>query len=472
MLKEARALYESNRQKAEFANAYSEAEYYFNKSSYEQALLAVRKALDIENDPKAIEMYDRIQAAQKEKAYKQAEQERILTEVDQLCESLNFDEAMEVLESAREDLPVFVESKIGVVQRNQELYYQFVSAKNSFQDRIWSDAAALFNEFLQKKPPYDFQVFYALRKEAEESLKLAEKESSIQGAGTEKRKKLQAEKSLKKVDVLIRMGQHAEARDECLAALKLFPNNEAVLKKLEEIEKSLAPKMTTDEIEKVAKMPDGIPSETVQVPIPAGGRVPVIPPAPTPPPPPAPRIERKAAPAPAPEPVPVQQPSSQGRAAPAPQQARPYEAAEPKSFPVAMVLGIVGVLLVAAFLVIFFWPRGPQTTTSTTGPSTTNPGTQPGGTTSTPPPVLPPVAVSIDALPWATIRISGGDLKNTITEITPAIVTLPPGRYTVEFENPDLPKFTETLDVNENNRRFSFSFQQFDAGKIADSVFK
>jgi serine/threonine protein kinase len=469
MLKEARALYESNRQKAEFANAYSEAEYYFNKSSYEQALVAVRKALEIENDPKAVEMYDRIQAAQKEKAYKQSEQERILAEVDQLCESLNFDGAMEVLESAREDLPVFVESKIGVVQRNQELYYQFVGAKNSFQDRIWSDAATRFTEFLKKKPPYDFQVFYALRKEAEESLKLAEKESSIQGAGTEKRKKLQAEKSLKKVDVLIRMGQHAEAREECLQALKLYPNDEAVLKKLEEIEKMMAPpKMTTDEIEKVANMPEGIPSETVQVPVPAGGRVPVVPPAPTPPPP---RVGPKAA-APAPAPAPVQRPSSPARPAPAPAAPRPYEAAEPKSFPVAMVLGGVGVLLLVAFLVIFFWPRGPQTNTTSTGPTTTNPGTQPGGTTSTPPPVIPPVAVSIDALPWATIRISGGDLKNTITEITPAIVTLPPGRYTVEFENPDLPKFTETLDVNESNHRFSFSFRQFDAGKIADSVFQ
>src|SRR6185437_8401821 len=140
----------------------------------------------------------------------------------------------------------------------------FVAAKNSFQDRIWSDAAARFSEFLQKKPPYDFQVFYALRKEAEESLKLAEKESSIQGAGTEKRKKLQAEKSLKKVDVLIRMGQHAEARQECLDALKLYPNDEAVLKKLEEIEKLLAPpKITTDEIQKATKMPEGTPNETV-----------------------------------------------------------------------------------------------------------------------------------------------------------------------------------------------------------------
>jgi hypothetical protein len=249
-----------------------------------------------------------------------------------------------------------------------------------------------------------------------------------------------------------------------LQALKLFPNNEAVLNKLEEIEKLLAPsKITTDEIEKVAKMPEGIPSETVQVPVPAGGRVPVVPPAPTPPPP---RVEPKAAP---PPPAPVQRPSASP--APAPAASRPYEAAEPKSFPVAMVLGGVGVLLLVAFLVIFFWPRGPQTNTSTTGP-TTNPGTQPGGTTSTPPPVIPPVAVSIDALPWATIRISGGDLKNSITEITPAIVALPPGRYTVEFENPNLPKFTETLDVNESNHRFSFSFRQFDAGKIADSVFQ
>ena len=308
-----------------------------------------------------------------------------------------------------------------------------------------------------------------MRKEAEESLKLAEKESSIQGAGTEKRKKLQAEKSLKKVDVLLRMGQHVEAREECLGALKLFPNDEAVLKKLQEIEKMLAPpKITTDEIERVAKMPEGISNETMQVPVPAGGRVPVVPPAPAPPPPP--RVEKKSAPAPAP--APIHQPSSPSRPAPAPPPPRVYETAEPKSFPLAMVLGGLGVLLVAVFLVIFLWPREPNTTTTTGTSPTGNQGTtQPGGTTSTPP-EIPPVAVSINALPWATIRISGGDLKNTITEITPAIVSLPPGRYTVEFENPDLPRFTETLDVNESNHRFNFSFRQFDAGKISDSVFQ
>ncbi len=463
MLKHARALYESNRQKAEFANAYSEAEYYFNKSSYDQALVAVRKALDIENDPKAVEMYDRIQAAQKEKAYKQSEQERILGQVDQMCESLDFDGAMEVLESARDDLPVFVESKIGVVERNRNLNSQFVSARSSFQDRQWAEAAAQFSEFLQKKPPYDFQVFYALRKEAEESLKLAEKESSIQGAGTEKRKKFQAEKSLKKVDVLIRMGQYAEAREECLQALKLFPNNEAVQKKLQEIEQVLSPKISTDEVERPPKHPEEFPGQTVQVPVPSGGRVPVVPPPPAPP-----RAERRSSAAAAP--APAQRPSAPARPAveprPAPPPPRTHEAVEPRSFPVAIILGGVGVLLVAAFLIIFLWPREPVP-----GPATTGPTGTPG--TTRPPigyPATPLVAVSIDAVPWATIRISGGDLKDTITEITPAIVTLAPGRYTVEFENPHLPTFTETLDVNESNDFFRFAFRQFDAGKIADSL--
>ncbi|HSE42851.1 MAG TPA: protein kinase, partial [Acidobacteriota bacterium] len=112
LLKHARALYEENRQKAEYANAYSEAEYYFGKSLYDQALAAIRKALEIQNDAAAIEMYDRIQAAQKEKAYKQSEQERILAQVDQLCEGLDFESALGVLERAKQDLPVFAESKI------------------------------------------------------------------------------------------------------------------------------------------------------------------------------------------------------------------------------------------------------------------------------------------------------------------------------------------------------------------------
>ena len=101
------------------------------------------------------------------------------------------------------------------------MYLQFERAKESFQDRVLGRMlSARFSEFLQKKPPYDFQVFYGLRKEAEESLKLAEKESSMVDAGTEKRNKQAISARLKSVDTFLRMGQYEEAKQECLAHFK------------------------------------------------------------------------------------------------------------------------------------------------------------------------------------------------------------------------------------------------------------
>jgi serine/threonine protein kinase len=471
MLKHARALYESNRQKAEYANAYSEAEYYFDKSSYDQALVAIRKALDIQNDAAAMEMYDRIQAAQKEKAYKQSEQERILSQVDQLCEALNFDEALEVLEGARNDLPVFAESKIGVVERNRNLYELFERAKTSFQSRSWGEAVAEFNEFLEKKPPYDFQVFYGLRKEAEESLKLAEKETSMVGAGTEKRAKQAISARLKSVDTFLRMGQYEKAKEECLGILKTYPDNPEAQKKLKEINEILAPqKIDTDEIKKLAKAAEDFPNQTVQVPVPSG-RVPVVPPAPQPPPP---KAERKT-PAPvasAPKPRPAAPALRSADPQPAVVQRSP-ETTEPRSFPLNLILGGVGALLVIGFLLIFFWPSDkgvPDNTGSTTGPTGGTSTNGPTTTTDNPPPVLPKVSVSIDVLPWAKVNISGGGLKESITETTPAIISLPPGRYVLVFENPDLRTFKEEVDINEGNRIFNFAFRDFDARKVADSL--
>ena len=132
------------------------------------------------------------------------------------------------------------------------------------------------------------------------------------------------------------------------------------------------------------------------------------------------------------------------------------------------VLGGVGVLLLVGFLAIFLWPRDkdvPENTTTTvpTGPTKTEP-------TTNVPPVIPPISVSIDVLPWAKVNISGGGLKESITDTTPAIVSLPPGRYVFVFENPDLRTFKEEVDVNENSRSFNFAFRDFDAGKVADSL--
>ncbi|HSE40257.1 MAG TPA: tetratricopeptide repeat protein, partial [Acidobacteriota bacterium] len=325
---------------------------------------------------------------------------------------------------------------------------------------------AQFREFLEKKPPYDFQVFYGLRKEAEESLKHAEQETSMVGADTDKRAKQAVNARLKSVDTFLRMGQYEQAKDECRAILKTYPGNPEAEKKLKEIEGFLAPaKIDTDEIKKFAKAVEDFPNQTVQVPV---SRVPVAPP---PPPPPAAHAERPAAPAPAPspKPKPIVPPTPRSKTPEVVQ--HPAEIAEPKSFPLSFVLGGVGVLLVVGFLVIFLWPRDKTTDNPpTTGPGTDITNTGPTTTTTNNPPVIPPVNVSIDVLPWAKVNISGGGLKESITDTTPAIVSLPPGRYVLVFENPDLATFKKEVDVNENNHSFSFAFTNFDAGKVADSL--
>jgi hypothetical protein len=112
--------------------------------------------------------------------------------------------------------------------------------------------------------------------------------------------------------------------------------------------------------------------------------------------------------------------------------------------------------------------KGVPDNSGTTGPTG---GTSANGPTTTDnPPVLPPVNVSIDVLPWAKVNISGGGLKESLTETTPAIVSLPPGRYVLVFENPDLRTFKEEVDINESNHSFNFAFRDFDARKVADSL--
>src|SRR5262249_51417380 len=167
-----------NREKAEFQNAMSEAEYYFSKQSYDQALTAVKRALDIRNDPAAEQLRQKIDAASKEKAYKQAEQGRIVTEVDQLCEKLDFTGAQSLLESARSSFPDFVQTKASVVERNRLLYDKFIQGKNAFEKNRWEDGLKNLDEFLKTSLPYDFQAFYALRKEAEKMQKVAQEKFS------------------------------------------------------------------------------------------------------------------------------------------------------------------------------------------------------------------------------------------------------------------------------------------------------
>jgi serine/threonine protein kinase len=462
LLKEARAAYEQNRQKAEFANAFSEAEYYFNNHSYEQALLAVKRALDIENDPRALEMLEKINASLKEKAYRKGEQERILNEIDELCEKLQFNEALQVLEQTRENFPLIMDSKINMVERNRALYAKFMEGKTHFDAKRWTEAGNSFQEFLGTSPPYDFQAFYSLRKEAEDLSRTAARESTLSDQSEAQRRATgEVEQQLRKADVLVRMGQLEEARQQCLHILEKNKDHPLVLAKLNEIEDLISPKTKLQKRQAVEQPqpPEEISSKTMH--LPSGTEIPV-PPVKTEP------VERRK-PRPSQEirtTVPVDaRPSVQPHPPPkvtAPQPAA-REPRERRSFPVGLTVAILAVVLVAGLFAAILWlPKTPV------NPEQAPP--KPGRPVVIPPPAATPLHVSIDAQPWANIRISGGDLRSSINETTPAAVQLPPGRYTVIFTNPDLPTFSEIIDVDPANTNFSYSFKQLNAEKLVDQL--
>ena len=148
----------------------------------------------------------------------------------------------------------------------------------------------------------------------------------------------------------------------------------------------------------------------------------------------------------------------------------PAPAAAPSGrSPVLYVLAGVGVLVVAGLIYLFAGPSGKVNPQQQQIP-------QQQRQTVTPPvhttPEAAPLMVSIDAQPWATINISGGDLKEPMHEITPAQVQLPPGRYTIAFENAGFPAFTQTVDVHAGSTSFSYAFQQVNADKLVDSAMK
>jgi serine/threonine protein kinase len=470
LLTQARAAYEQNRQKAEYENAFSEAEYYFQNHSFEQALVAIKKALDIQPDPNALELQNKINAALKEKAYKKLEQERLLVEVDQLCEKLNFDEALKMLQQTREKYPIIADSKIPVVERNRALYEKFLTGKTSFDKKKWQEASNAFSDFLQTPAPYDFQVFYELRKEAENLQKAGARESSAEGEASQDQKtNAEIEQQLRKADVLVRMGQLEEARSECMKLLEKYPEHALVIAKWNEIEDLISPQ-TRLHRKPSAEIPflpdDAVSGKTVFVPSRPKG--PALPPT----------SAEEGQPAEL-QNVAVQDPDPIPRSAPVPQQPKsptaavggiaksfPAEVGERRSaFPLGLVLGGLGVLAVAALLAILIWiPKTPVNTNET--PQTDNPGRP----VVTPPPAATPLSVSIDAQPWANIQISGGDLNSKISDTTPAVVQLPPGRYTVRFENPQLQSFTEVIEVNSGSTSFSYPFKQLDPQKLVDQL--
>lgn len=470
LLKEARAAYEENREKAEFQNAMSEAEYYFSKQSYDQALTAVKRALDIRNDPSAEQLRQKIDAASKEKAYKQAEQGKIFNEVDQLCEKLDFVAAQNLLESARSNFPDFVQTKSAVVERNRSLYDKFIQGKNAFERNKWEEGLKNLDEFLQVQLPYDFQAFYGLRKDAESMQKVAREKFNV----------TDIEQKLRKADVFLRMGQLEQARDLCKAVLERNPKNADALAKLKEIEaKAAAP-------EKMAAPAPEIPQELVQEIVESRTvQVPVPKPAP-PVPPPVMEAKPQAAAQTTPEPVPPPAPITYAKAAPAsppplpprvesaPQyEPEPFTAEPPaggKPFPLIPVIGGAAVLLIA-LIAFLFWPSSTPTTTPRPPQQTDNPQNK-NPVKIIPTPAL--VSVSIDAQPWAEIEITGKDGKQKYSDSTPCYLTLPEGSYTVVFtpKSPGLQQFTKNISVTSSQKEFSFAFPALNADQIADTLLK
>lgn len=469
LLKSARMRYESNRQIAEFENAFSEAEFYFEKGSFDQALAAIKKAIDINSEQRALEMFDKITAAQKQKAYKKSEQDRLLDDVDAMCEKLEFVAAVEALEARRGDYPAIVENRTVVVRRNQVLHEKFAQAQEFLNQRKWHEAVAGFQEFLQVAPPYDFQVMYSLRKQAEEAVKSAEREAKLQSKYQQRKSNVEVEQQLKKADVLVRMGQLEQAREECRRLLTETDNHPLVVAKMHEIEELLPAHLRTP-----APGPKQEHSPTVQF-HKSSLNVPVAPPAPkAAPAKPKPKAAAAAAPATeeagtqlVPRPVLPQQLRIQETAMDQPKAEAPSAPAAGGKSPVLYILIAVVVLVIGGLVYYLMQPAptdpGPQQQPQ----NPTQPQDQPTTTLE-----AAPLPVSIDAQPWANINITGGDLKETLHETTPALVQLKPGRYTIVFENSGYPSFTQTVDVHTGSTSISYSFEQLDANKLVDEAMK
>ncbi len=89
-------------------------------------------------------------------------------------------------------------------------------------------------------------------------------------------------------------------------------------------------------------------------------------------------------------------------------------------------------------------------------------------------PVGTPVEVRVSASPWARVRVTpAGEAPQGFTApaplVTPCVLSLPPGRYSLAFENDGLTKGFEatiTVEPGEPNA-FSFTMPGFDAARAA-----
>lgn len=440
LLRTARAAYEKNKSKAELANIMAEAEYQFSNGSHEMALSSIQRALQIDpNYARALEFQQKVQTALREKVARDAERENISNQIDQACENLDFQRAQQTLDRSRDRFAALVDAKSSAVQRSRILYEKILQAREAFNQNRLSESLKSYQEFLQVMPPYDYRAFHELRKEAEDSVKVVE----------ERLANAQIDQQLKKADVFLRMGQIDQAREECRKILNSFPQHPGALSKLREIE-GLTPAPQPPSAAPPMEMPSG--SQTVQIPVPSAAA-----PKMAPPPRPSTFVRTPEAPAPTrPERIPPPSVRIQN------------PVAAPSKPPVAMlVAGGAGILVLIIVALIFFWPK-PE---PTTGPGKTGNPTQPEKPINPVPVEM--ISVSIDSQPWTNIEISGGSLKQKITELTPAVVDLPSGQYTVVFQNPQSGRqsVSRTIDVSKFNRKFTYQFTELlDPEKVADSV--
>ncbi len=97
----------------------------------------------------------------------------MLRQVDQLCNQLNFKEAKQVLDLAKPAFGESAEAKSEEVHKSDQIYQQYLHAKELFDKNNLSDAIRKYQDFLETPPIYDFAVMKELRKHAEDTIKLA-----------------------------------------------------------------------------------------------------------------------------------------------------------------------------------------------------------------------------------------------------------------------------------------------------------
>ncbi len=447
LLGTARAAYEQNRRKAEYANAFSEAEYHYQQSSLDEALTAVQRALKLDRNTQATLLEERVQAALKERAYRESEERNITAEVDHLCEQLSFGDAVKLLESVKRDSPQLVKSLLPKVERNQDLYQKFVEGQEKREENKFEEAQTALEGFLSFPVPYEFQAFYGLRKQAEETLK--EIRSRLDD--------MESEQLLKKADTFSRMGQFNQARQICLEVLAKNPNHATAKKKVEEIDRMLGNNsIDTGELLKQINMTAMSPPATEP-----GMKVPEAVPY---------REELPAEPTP---PRPLRQPSTTPLAPPVPPVPRPV--ASTVGMSPLMIWGLGGAALLAIVAIIFALVWSPSDEKEEKPPQNVIvPPKEIKKDVPPPPPpvVVQPVSISLDVLPWAEVEISGGGLSQPVRDVTPVRVNLPPGEYNVRLTNPEFASFNQAIQVSNTNRDFRFQFKQLDPNQIVDNVLR